>query len=167
MKYNKGFSFWNEDHKECNCGSYAFNLDEWYHPGCFHGDDDEDYIVDNLECWSAEGYIDDELADKLADFYLGLIKNDFGDRIIISIYEPIQEYLKENDEVIAFRAGAYEYEFDDEFDYDFHFKVYRHGGWFEKRGCEPIRPTSLDDWSGSIYYNSQTFYIIHHCENLT
>jgi len=96
-----------------------------------------------------------------------LIKNDFGDRIVISIYEPIQEYLKENDEVIAFRAGAYDYEFGDEFDYDFHFKVYRHGKWFEKRGCEPIRPTSLDDWTGSIYYNSQTFYIIHHCENLT
>ena len=71
MKYNKGFSFWNEDHKECNCGSYAFNLDEWYHPGCFHGDDDEDYIVDNLEYWSDEGCMGDELADKLADFYLG------------------------------------------------------------------------------------------------
>lgn len=167
MEYNKGLDFWNEEHKNCNCGSYAFNLNEWYNPGCFHGDDEDYDIIDNLEYWSNEGCVGDELADRLADFLLELIKSDFEDKITVLASEPIQEFLKANDEVIAFRVGAYEYEYGNDFDYDFHFKVFRHGGWFEKRGCEPIRPTSPDDWSGSIYYNSQTFYIIHHCENLT
>lgn len=168
MTYNKGFDFWNEEHAECNCGSYAFNLDEWYHPGCICGrynDCDED-VITFLDCWNAEGVSDDELADELASFYLDKIKNDFGNSIVISVIEPdVELFETEEVEVIAFRAGAYE--FDGEIDYDFHFKVYRFGQWFEKRGHEPIRPTNLDDWCASLYYNSQTFYIVHHLENLT
>lgn len=162
MKYNKGFEFWKEDHTDCNCGSYAFNLDEWYHPGCLCGEDEEGELFDCLDFWSEEGCDDDELADKLADLYLERVKNDFEDKIVISILKPDLEALDKDMEVIAFRAGAYE--FNSDFDYDFHFKVYRDGRWFEKRGFEPIRPTSLDEWSGSIYYNSQTFYITHKIE---
>lgn len=163
MKYNKGFDFWNEDHRDCNCGSYAFNLDEWYHPGSLCGEDEEENIIENLEYWAEDEHEDDELADKLADFYLDRIANDFKDDITISIIEPDLDNLEDGIEVIAFRAGAYQWkgEYAD-FDYDFHFKVYRYNNWFEKRGCEPVRITSLNDWSGSIYYNSQTFYITHH-----
>ena len=164
MKYNKGLDFWNEEHRDCNCGSYAFNLDEWYHPGCLYGDDDESEVTDLLHDL-AEIYDDDDMADQLADFYLGRIKEDFGDDIVISALEPNVDNFDDNVEVIAFRAGAYEYS--DEIDYDFHFKVYRFGRWFEKRGSEPVRPTNLDDWCASIHYNSQTFYIIHSLENLT
>ena len=165
MKYNKGFDFWKENHEDCNCGSYAFNLDEWYHPGCLCGEDSQDELLDSLECWFAENCDDDELADKLADFYLNRIKDDFVDKITISICEPNVELLDNNVEVIAFRAGVYEFGYyEPDFDYDFHFKVYRDGHWFEKRGFEPVRLTSLDEWSGSIYYNSQTFYITHQIE---
>ena len=161
MTYNKGFDFWNEEHVECNCGSYAFNLDEWYHPGCICGryDDCDEDVITFLECWNAEGVSDDELANELASFYLDKIKNDFENEVRIVFESELPTLINEGEEVIAFRAGAYE--FDGEFDYDFHFKVYRFGQWFEKRGCEPIRPTNLDDWCASLFYNSETFYIIH------
>lgn len=165
MEYNKGLDFWKKEHEECNCGSYAFNLNEWYCPGAIRGTDDEDGPIDCLDYWYGQGYRREELADKLAEFYLEKIEDDFRDKIKIVTEMP--ELSDTNIEVIAFRAGAYEEEDYDDFDYDFHFKVFRNGSWLEKRGREPIKFTSLEDWSGSICYNSQTFYIIHRLENLT
>lgn len=165
MEYNKGLDFWKKEHKECNCGSYAFNLNEWYSPGVICGADDENGLMDCLDYWYGEGYRREELADELAKFYLERIEDDFKDSIKIVTEMP--ELYRPNAEVIAFRAAAYAGEDYENFDYDFHFKVFRDGKWLEKKGSQPIKFTSIEDWSGSICYNSQTFYIIHSLENLT
>lgn len=166
MEYNKGLDFWKKEHEECNCGSYAFNLNEWYSPGVICGvDDNENGPMDCLDYWYGEGYRRKELADELAKFYLERIEDDFKDSIQIVTEMP--ELYRTNAEVIAFRAAAYVEEDYENFDYDFHFKVFRDGKWLEKKGSQPIKFTSIEDWSGSICYNSQTFYIIHSLENLT
>ena len=171
MNYNKSFDFWNEEHEDCNCGSYAFNLDEWYHPGCICGryDDCDDDVITFLDSWSDEGIDDDELANELASFYLDKIENDFEGEIRIVHDFELPTYVCPGEEVIAFRAGAYAWKGYNcsSFDYDFHFKVLRDGHWFEKRGSEPIRATNLNEWTASIYYNSETFFIIHRLQNLT
>ena len=171
MEYNKGLDFWNEEHKNCNCGSYAFNLNEWYNPGCMCGrynnfDDDVLYLLD---CWHEGGADDDDLANDLASFYLDKIKNDFGDEVRIVFESKLPTLVNEGEEVIAFRAGAYAWEGYNcsSFDYDFHFKVLRNGHWFEKCGGGLVQETNLDEWTTSIYYNSETFFIIHRLQNLT
>lgn len=171
MTYNRGFEFWNEEHRECNCGSYAFNLDEWYCPGYLSGtyDDDDCEIPIFLGYCEDDGMTEDELANQLAGFYLDKIKKDFKDSIRILCEQPRIVDLKDNEELIAFRAGAYSWGGCNcsSYDYDFHFKVYRDGRWLEKKGSLAINFTTLDDWMGSLYYNSETFYIIHRFKNLT
>lgn len=168
MKYNKSLTFWDECHRECNCGSYALNLNEWYHPGdlCGHGTEDSaGWFLADQDPY----YTDDELADMLAEYYIDHLLEDFGDSISMpSLDEP--EVIPNGEELIAFRAGAYRFgEDSDECDYDFHFKVYRDGDWFEKMGSDDIQRTSINDWCNScMYYNSQTFYFTHKwSENLT
>ena len=171
MEYNKGLDFWNEEHKNCNCGSYAFNLNEWYHPGCMCGryNDCNDDVLYLLDCWHEGGADDDDLANDLASFYLDKIKNDFGDEVRIVFASELPTSVNEGEEVVAFRAGAYAWEGYNcsSFDYDFHFKVLRNGHWFEKCGSGLIQETNLDEWTTSIYYNSKTFFIIHRLQNLT
>lgn len=173
MKYNKGFDFWNEYRADCNCGSLAFNLDEWYHPGDLTGHYEE-FMAEDFLCGldvDRAGHDDDVLADELAEFYIDLLIEDFGDEISEpSLDEP--EVIPNGYELIAFRAGAYLWDdgYGDTWDYDFHFKVLREGQWLEKCGSGSVFPTSLSNWSaGSMYYNSHTFYFIHKiaCENLT
>ena len=154
MKYNTDPNFWNTDRRNCNCGSLAFNLDEWYHPGALTHIDKED-IYDYLCEWGQSCWDDDELANRLAELYLDRIEADFGDEIT----EPTLDELDEEEELIAFRAGAYNW--GDDYDYDFHFKVYRNGEWIEKLGGGGIELTSPNNWDGPMYYNSETFYFIH------
>ena len=160
MKYNTDPNFWNEPRSQCNCGSLAFNLDEWYHPGALTYIDSETELYDYLESCN-ENYIDDdELANELAELYLSRIIADFGDQITEPTTRKIsEEEVDEGEEIIAFRAGAYEW--GDDFDYDFHFKVYRDGEWIEKLGGGAIELTTPYNWDGSMYYNSETFYFIH------
>lgn len=171
MKYNKGFDFWDKYRRDCNCGSLAFNLDEWYHPGDLKGNY-EDFLAEDFLLGLDDDFDDDEIADALANFYLDLLVEDFEDEISEpSLEEP--EVVPNGYELIAFRAGAYSWdqgEWGFSFDYDFHFKVLREGQWLEKLGGGSVFPTSLSDWNGgSMYYNSHTFYFIHRiaCENLT
>lgn len=172
MKYNRDPNFWNQKQIDCNCGSLAFSLDGWYHPGSLMHIDDSDEIYDYLLLWTDEDgiYNDDELSNLLADLYLERIEEDFGPDITPPTITPIDPPREKNKELIAFRAGAYVWGYKDsrDFDYDFHFKVYRDGEWIEKNGSGPVNLCSIDNWDGSMYYNSDTYYFIHtFSENLT
>ena len=172
MNYNRDPNFWNQKQAHCNCGSLAFNLNDWYHPGSLTHSDNEGEIYEYFNIWIYEDgiYNDDELSDLLAQFYLERMQRDFGSYMSEPTVIPIETPLAPNEELIAFRAGAYVWTSDgtEDYDYDFHFKVYRNGEWIEKRGPGSVNPCSIDNWDGSMYYNSETYYFIHRFpENLT
>ncbi len=145
MNYTKNYNphYYDENQRWSNCGSFAFQIEEWYSPS-------EDFDVEE---WIEEGYkcgCDDyDLADSFVEQLVPIILNDFDDvRFIVN-----EDELKSDEELIAFRTWV------EEGNWDFHFKVLRDGLWQEKCGSDPVRFCSEDDWhNGLMDYNSYTVY---------
>lgn len=173
MKYNTDKHFWEKKRPNCNCGSFAFDLDSWYTPGSLSGDkddDDEDTIYDFIEDLYECGHNEDSIANKLLQRYAHKVAEDFGDSVYGFTLKEIDPYkLDDDEELIALRAGVSIQ--DDRYldlDYDFHFKVFRDNRWYEKQGATEVHVCLLDVWCGSMEYNSVTAYFIHRRpENLT
>lgn len=149
-----------EDNSECaNCGSFAFNVEEWYNPEL---DLEEEVLY--IGAWMAElidnGYSCDEVADIYAEILTESVLRDFEGEIREILF-PSQ--VHNDEELIAFR-GYCRYETGEDYipDYDFHFKVFRDGIWQEKCGSQPVKFCTADDWTYMTRtYNSETIYFAH------
>lgn len=161
MEYTKNSNpnYYEENVEFSNCGSFAFNIEEWYNPG-------SDFVADfgSIEDWMMEmslnGYNCDEIADIYAEELAKFIIEDFKEEIreITNFSE-----VKSNEELIAFRTCC-RYETNEDWvpDFDFHFKVFRDGVWKEKCGSCPVRFCTEDDWAYvTRIYNSNTIYFAH------
>lgn len=145
MNYTKNNdpNYYEKHQGSSNCGSFAFQIEEWYSP-------DEGFDVEEwIDCGYNGGWDDYELADSFVEQLIPVILDDFDNvRFIFSKAE-----LESNEELIAFRTWV------EEGNWDFHFKVLRDGLWQEKCGSDPVRFCSEDDWhNGIMDYNSYTVY---------
>ena len=161
MEYTKNTNpnFYEENECSSNCGSFAFNVEEWYDP-----ERDFEIEVGYISDWMVEmvdnGYSCDEVADIYAEGLAESVLNDFFGEIR-EVYFPSE--VNENEELIALR-GYCRYETGEDYipDYDFHFKVFRNGIWQEKCGSEPVKFCTADDWTYMTRtYNSETIYFAH------
>ena len=161
MEYTKNTNphYYEENEAYSNCGSFAFNIEEWYNPEI-----DLEAQVFYVGSWMLEmlddGYTCDEVADIYAEILADSILEDFAGEIR-EVFSPSQ--VHDDEELIAFRGYCrYEIEEDQFPDYDFHFKVLRNGIWQEKCGRRPVKFCTLDDWNYMTRtYNSITFYFAH------
>lgn len=162
MEYTKNTdpNYFDEYQGYSNCGSFAFNVEEWYDPEI-----DFEESVGYIDDWIVEmhnnGYSNDEIADIYTEAITERILNDFFGEIR-EVYYPSD--VNSNEELIALRGWCH-YDEDDcsnYADYDFHFKVFRNGIWQEKCGRQPVKFCTEDEWSyGTRTYNSITIYFAH------
>ena len=172
MGYNTDKKFWEKKHPDCNCGSFAFDLNKWYCPGSLTGIDSEDELIDLIDYYYLNGYDEMSIANQLLEEYIERIITDFEDKVYGFSLDNIDiSKLEPDEELIAFRAGVAVDEIDaaPEFDYDFHFKVFRKHEWYEKNGSSAVHHCEIDNWyTSTIFYNSDTIYFIHkRPQNLT
>ena len=158
MEYtrNSDSEYYNKNCAHANCGSFAFNIEEWYDPEI-----DFKSMVGYIDEWVTnmhdEGYSDDEIADIYIEAIAERVLDDFSGELR-EIY-----YLSDvnvDEELIALRGWCF---YSNEYsDYDFHFKVLRNGIWQEKCGTQPIKFCLEDDWTYTTRtYNSITIYFAH------
>ena len=161
MEYTKNTNpnFYAENESNSNCGSFAFNVEEWYNPEI-----DLEAEVLYIGTWMAElidsGYSCDEVADIYVETLAESVLKDFEGEIREILF-PSQ--IHNDEELIAFR-GYCRYEIGEDYlpDYDFHFKVLRNGIWQEKCGSLPVKFCTEDDWTYTTRtYNSETLYFAH------
>lgn len=146
-----------------NCGSFAFNIQEWYSP-------DDRFAEDDIElgnrlyeenAWSVEDILkllyDRDVAQILEDFKVKQVT----DKNIS---------LNRNEELIAFRMCVNpDAPTEDEPLYiDYHFRVKRYGTWMEKIGCHEVREIhnySEEPWriSEELIYTGPIAYFVKKC----
>ena len=156
--HNSDPEYYDTHRSSANCGSYAFNIKEWYDADSGFCDDVGD-IFDWVKEMVYEGYSDEEISDIYAEGIIPKILNDF----VGEIREVRDESspLESNEELVALRTFCY-YDDDGWSDFDFHFKVLRDGCWMEKCGNGEVRFCTLDDWAnGSLAYISKTIFFAH------
>lgn len=155
---NRDPNYFNEECMRANCGSFAFNIREWYSP-------DECFDQDDLEL--AAQLIDDEGLDETDVIHL------LFDRNVEQIHQDFEledadnkDYpLKDNEELIAFRMCINKTFYDDELVVDYHFRVKREGKWMEKCGTGPVRTIedyNEDPWSCGedlIYWGPIAYFV--------
>lgn len=152
MNYTRNHNpnYYEECQHYANCGSFAFQIEEWYSPDEYF-EDNEGICVENWICEGLESGCDEfDLSDGLAEILTNYILNDFDD--VRYMWSPAE--LQDNEELIAFRTFV-----DSDYNWDFHFKVFRDGRWQEKCGSDPIRFCDEWDWNnGALEYISSTYY---------
>lgn len=141
-----------------NCGSYAFNIKEWY-----DADSDFEDNVGDIFMWIKdmvyEGYSDEEISDIYAEEIVPKILDDFDGEV--REIDGENSPLAPNEELVALRTFCY-YDEDGWCNYDFHFKVFRDSRWMEKCGDTAVRFCTLDDWTTGINtYISKTIFFAH------
>lgn len=152
MDYTRNYDpHYYEEHQGCsNCGSFAFQVEEWYSP--------DEYFEDNegvcIEAWIEHGFEfgwnSFDLSDELAGILISYVLDDFED--VRYLINPAD--IEADEELVAFRTFV-----DEDTNWDFHFKVLRDGLWQEKCGSDPVRFCEEDDWhNGLMEYISETSY---------
>lgn len=139
-----------------NCGSFAFNIQDWYSP-------DEEYDLDDLELayelLDVKKMDEVDVIDILFERNVEQILHDFE----LKVTQDMDYPLKEDEELIAFRMCVNFY--DEELVVDYHFRVKRKGQWMEKCGCGPVREIpnySEESWKISeelIYWGPIAYFI--------
>lgn len=148
---NSDQNYYEDNYTSTNCGSYAFNIKDWY-------DADRAFENENgyAHIWMEElfdkGLSDLEVSNLYIAELLDGIVADFKGEVQLLDSIPI---LKSNEELIAFRAFCRWDEIMDEVDFDWHFKVYRDGHWREKNGSGLVSECRLQDWE----YEDEMNYI--------
>ena len=148
-KHNTDPTFWKQTRENCNCGSFALNLTEWFSP-CDDYDDRKDFITDLLaglanpvgeDLFEAENEILDQDELYMLSHFPQLIPLTIRD---ISELDAIDDCYP----IIAYRIGidcnADGVMEESDFDEDFHFKVRINGEWWEKNGSGEIHQCALD-----------------------
>lgn len=159
MEYTKNSdpNYYEYNSEYANCGSFAFNVEEWYDPED-EFENEVGYIDDWIMEMSDNGYSADEIADIYTEAITERVLKDFTNEIREITY-PSE--ANDNEEVVALRGWCYE-DIDNFAEWDFHFKVLRNGIWQEKCGREPVKFCLEDEWSyGFRTYNSNTIYFAH------
>lgn len=150
--HNSDLTHYEKCRWETNCGSYALRLNEWYIFDSFEEGEEYYWIRDLF----SNGYNDEEISNIYAEILVDELINDFKDTLIpVTNARPPET---KDEELIAFAAYCtYDYYYD-YINWDFHFRVYRDGGWKEKCGCEKVKDCDIIDWGN---YISNVFYFIH------
>ncbi len=149
MKYtlNRDKNYFITNEFYTNCGSLAFNIEEWYAPDEAFEEDDYDTAC----CLLEEGMSEEEVRDYLFVRNVEQIQKDFEVVRVNSCDYP----LAANEELIAFREcvnGAPGYD-DDTLEVDFHFRVKRDGKWIEKLGNTEV--INIDSYSEDPWYATE------------
>lgn len=132
--------YYEENEMFTNCGSYAFNIKEWYGP-------DDRFNEDDIELGNRlykEDLLDaDDILELLYDRDVNQILEDFDVKQVFNKNIP----LKQNEELIAFRMCVNPYAPTEEepLFIDYHFRVKRNGIWSEKNGSHEIK--KIDNYS--------------------
>lgn len=160
MSYTKNTdpNYFIDYQQDSNCGSYAFNIKEWYNPELnlvIEAGSIEERILDLLD----EGWSNEEISELYSNSLVKSIFHDFGNEVKEVDYDYKPE---ENEELIAFRTYCIGNLMEGYADWDFHFKVFRNGLWMEKNGRQPVRFCLEDEWEYGIRsYISNTIYFAH------
>lgn len=146
-----------------NCGSFAFNIQEWYSP-----DDrfDEDDIILGNRLYEIDSLSVKNILELLYDRDVAQILEDFDVKQVTDKDIP----LNRNEELIAFRMCVNpNVPTEDEPLYiDYHFRVKRNGVWMEKIGCHEVQEIhnySEDPWeiSEELIYTGPIAYFVKKC----
>lgn len=133
---NKNPKFWSKHHDDCNCGSFALDVTDWFCPydngGDYTLESRDELFIDLMN----EGYSREDVMSQIMQYDVAEILRVCPWLEIISNPEDIAD----NERVIAYRLSLKKEDFDEgEIDEDFHFRVRIGGFWFEKCGMDAIR----------------------------
>ena len=152
MDYTRNYNpnYYEENQHYANCGSFVFQIEEWYSPDEYFENNFGQCIGEWIEQGLEDGCDEWDLSDGLAEIFIDYILMDFDD--VRYMWSPAE--LQDDEELIAFRTYVC-----DDCNWDFHFKVFRDGHWQEKCGGDPVRFCDEWDWhNGLVDYISSTFY---------
>lgn len=159
---NKDPNFWRNDNfktAEANCGSYAFDVIEWYWPY----NHDESYGDDIIESWNYSGCTFGEALADSTNQHLQYILDNFSNVRVIHNFNEVAA----DERIILYRegifCGSYAADLGDEchyrddedgcgWEWDFHF-IWRdaNGIWHEKMGGGFIKeidsPSLNEPWT--------------------
>ena len=159
MEYTRNYNpnYYEECQHYANCGSFAFQIEEWYSPD----EDFENNIGLTIDEWIEQGkdngWDEYDMSDWFTEMLTDCILNDFEDVRCIDCASE----LEPNEELILFRTFI-----DYDNNWDFHFKVLRNGMWLEKCGGDPVRFCDKDDWhNGCMEYTSIIVYFARKLES--
>ena len=153
MEYTRNYNpnFYEEKQRSANCGSFAFQIKEWYSPDKYFEDDCWQTVEEWIEEGFEFGHDEFDLSETLANIFIDYVLADFED--VRYLWSP--DDVRSDEELIAFRTFV-----DSDCNWDFHFKVFRDGRWQEKCGGNPVRFCDEWDWhNGILNYISSTFYL--------
>lgn len=130
--------------KSLNCGSYALDVDSWFHPYS-NWDENEGRDIDDI--WTYDERADDveyyyDEGRSLSDIYDYVLEKDI-EEILFQCPWVRQCTLGECDDgrrMIAYRIGIKQESLRDygDFEGDFHFRLRENGRWTEKNGAGPV-----------------------------
>ena len=156
--YNSDPSYYKKHMYATNCGSFAFNLKEWYNP-----DLNLENQLGEIDNWIYEMDRDGFSDYEITDIYLKLI----CEQVLIDFQETIsicdgRPPTTNDQELIALSVYCFVNGDFGEPDHDFHFKVFRNGHWQQKNGQEPIELCNIEDWG---LYTSDIIFFYHKINN--
>lgn len=158
LKANRDPNYYTKYESITNCGSYAFNIVEWYTPDEVFDLDDEELANRLFD----EGMNEYDIIDLLFDRDVRQIMEDFDNELLLTY--DMNYPLKDNEELIAFRVCVNPYSSDGMMT-DYHFRVKRNGKWMEKCGQEPVHEIenyNEDSWelSDDLIYEGPIAYFV-------
>ena len=161
FEQNRDPNYFENSQFSTNCGSYAFNICEWY---CPDENFDEDDIELAYELIDEKNMDEDDVIDILFKRNVEQIHKDFD----IEETSYMDYPLKKNEELIAFRMCLNRDLWDEGLVVDYHFRVKRNGKWMEK--CGSGRVQEVEDFNESpwkvsedLIYRGPIAYFIRKC----
>ena len=150
--YNSDYSYYEKHICITNCGSFAFNLKEWYDP-----DSPLEDIYGDIDTWvveqSEDGLTDYDITEQYLNDITDQVLKDFEGEIALCDGKPPSTNNKELIALCVYCSAEGNY---GEGDHDFHFKVFRNGKWLQKNGADEIEQCNLEDWG--IYTSDIVFF---------
>lgn len=128
---NRDPNYFQDNRYHTNCGSFAFNICDWYGPD---GSFDEDDTTLAVELADEYDMSDIDILETLFERNVEQIHLDFDVIDVDKDYKP-----KEGEDLVAFRMCVNRTFYDDELIVDYHFRVKRNGKWLEKCGSGPVK----------------------------
>ena len=124
--------FWKESHPECNCGSFALGVEQWFAP---YGNDGEGH-TEGLTM--REGWIEDLHDTLTCDEIMAVLLEQDQEEILRQCpwVEPVlPNEIKDDDTIVAYRLSLFiEDGWITDIDEDYHFRLRYNGVWYEKCG---------------------------------
>ena len=155
---NRNPNYYKDNSFYTNCGSFAFNICDWYGPDDRFDEDDYELALKLSDEYNLS---DSDILDILFDRDVEQICKDFDVVVVDKDYEP-----KENENLVAFRICVNRSFYDDELIVDYHFRAKKGDTWFEKCGIGSVREVknySEDSWIISddlIYWGPIAYFAV-------